>query len=243
MEVLPCIFPTGHSQIASLITVVHAESGNGYDLLWRVMELAVPGVDPAIQASAPIWNGDDIFDFCLAFVLYFRLMAKKGLVHDEQTKSISFLQVIREPAYVDVITTLHAHIDTFQSPDLGYLPPHLCMIGLATQMHKNVRAQVRDIFPCVHRAMEYPSPSIQGYEPNQLSLMDGAKLVYTATTADLSAMTLSRGGSQEDSWSANMFRQGRSGEGPRDPAGRGRYAHPNRNRSTWDPNVVCAACK
>jgi hypothetical protein len=135
------------------------------------------------------------FDFCLAFVLYFRLMAKKGLVHDERTKSVSFLQAIREPAYIDVITTLHAHIDTFQSPAFGYLPPHLCMMGLATQMHKNAQARVREIFPRVHRAMGYPSPSIQGYELNQLSQMDCAKSVHTVTTADLSAMTLSRGGS------------------------------------------------
>ena len=99
MEILPRILPTGHSQMASLITVVRAESGNGYDLLWRVMELAVPGFDPAIQASAPIWNGEDIFDFCLAFILYFRLMAKKVLVHDDRTKSITFLQAVREPAY------------------------------------------------------------------------------------------------------------------------------------------------
>jgi hypothetical protein len=147
MEILPRLLPNTDSQIASLIMVVRAESDNGYDLLWRVMELVVPGFDPAIQASAPIWNGDDIFDFCLAFVLYFRLKAKKGLVHNDCTKSITFLQAIREPVYVDVITTLHAHVDTFQSPDFGYLPPHLCMMGLATQMHKNAKARVRDIYP------------------------------------------------------------------------------------------------
>jgi hypothetical protein len=94
MEILPRLLPTTDSQIASLITVVRADSSNGYDLLWRVMELVVPGFDPAIQASAPIWIGEDIFDFCLAFVLYFRLMAKKGLVHDDRTKSITFLQAI-----------------------------------------------------------------------------------------------------------------------------------------------------
>jgi hypothetical protein len=222
MEILPRLLPNTDSQIVSLITVVRAESGNGYDLLWRVLELTVPGFDPAIQVSAPVWMGEDTFDFsCLAFVLYFRLMAKKGLVHDERTKSITFLQAIREPAYVDVITTLNAHIDTFQSQDFGYLPPHLCMMGLATQMHKNAKARIRDIFPSVCRALGYPSPSIQGFVPHQLGLMDNPKSFFTATTLDLSVMTLSRGSSRDDGRSVNASLPGRPRGGPWEPAGRG----------------------
>jgi hypothetical protein len=172
MEVLPCLLPDTDSQVTSLVTVVRAESNNGFDLLWRVLELAVPGFDPSLQINAPVWMGDDIFDFCLDFVLYFRLQAKKGLVHDERTKSIMFLQAVREPAYVDVITTLNAHIDTYLSKhDFGYLPPNLCMMGLATQMHKNARARVRDVVPRVarrlawHQEVWHPStpPEIQGF--------------------------------------------------------------------------------
>jgi hypothetical protein len=77
----------------------------------------VPRFDPAIQINAPTWIGDDIFEFCLLFILYFRLLVKKGLVRDERTKSITFLQAVQEPAYVDIITTLQAHVDTFQSED------------------------------------------------------------------------------------------------------------------------------
>ncbi len=86
--------------------------------------------------------GDDIFNFCLSFVLYFHLLVKKGLVCNEHTKSITFLQAIQEPAYVDVITRLQAHIDTFQSDNFGYLPPNLCMMGLAAQMNKNAKVWV-----------------------------------------------------------------------------------------------------
>ncbi len=183
MEILPRLLPTTDSQVASLITVVGAKSSNGYDLLWRVLELAVPGFDPAIQVSAPVWMGDDIFEFCLAFVLYFRLMSKKGLVHDDHTKSITFLQAIREPAYVNVITTLHAYIDTFQSEDFGYLPPHLCMMGLAAQMHKNARARVRDIFPTARCMHGFQDPLIQGFVPPQVYRLDNTfpmrGLVYT----------------------------------------------------------------
>ena len=117
---------------------------------------------------------DDIFDFCLLFVLYFRLQAKKGLIHDERTKSITFLQAVWDPAYADVITTLQAHIYTFLSKhDFGYLPPNLCMMGLAGQMHKNAQARARDVLPRVARRLHRyqddwttPTPDIQGYHPH-----------------------------------------------------------------------------
>ncbi len=81
-------------------------------------------------------------------------MGKKGLLHDERTKSITFLQAVWEPAYVDVITTLQAHIDTFLSKeDFRYLPPNLCMMGLAGQMNKNARARIRDVVPRVARPL------------------------------------------------------------------------------------------
>jgi hypothetical protein len=89
MEVLPCLLPDVDSQVTSLVTVVWAELNNGYDLLWRVLELIVLGVDPSLQLSAPVWMGDDIFDFCLSFVLYFRLQLKRGLDHDDRTKSLT----------------------------------------------------------------------------------------------------------------------------------------------------------
>ena len=164
MEVLPRLLPELDSQVTSLVTVVRAKSNNGFDLLWRILELAVPGFDPSLQILAPVWLGDDIFDFCLLYVLYFRLQAKKGLVHDERTKSLTFLQAVREPAYVDVITTLQAHIDTYLSKhDFGHLPPYLCMMGLATQMNKNARARVRDILPRVARRLAWDT---DGWHPS-----------------------------------------------------------------------------
>ena len=170
MEVLPWLLPTSDSQVTSLVMVVRAESNNGFDLLWRVLELTVPGFDPALQISARVWFGDDIFDFCLSYVLYFCLQAKKGLVHDERTKSLTLLQAVREPAYVDVITTLQAHIDTYLSKlDFGYLPPNLWMMGLAAQMNKNVWAWVCEVLPRVARWLAYQdgwhplTPEIQVY--------------------------------------------------------------------------------
>ncbi len=54
MEVIPCSLPTFDSQVTLLVTVVCAESNNWYGLLWRVMELLVPGFNPTLQISAPV---------------------------------------------------------------------------------------------------------------------------------------------------------------------------------------------
>ncbi len=149
MEVLPCLLPMLDSLEVSLVTVVQAESNKGYDFLWWVMELAVLGFNPTMQIIAPVWMGEDIFEFCLSYVLYFCLQVKKGHLYDDCTKSITFLQTVHDPAYIDVITTLLAHIDTFQSKDFIYLPPTLCMMGLAAQMNKHARARVRDVLSCM----------------------------------------------------------------------------------------------
>ena len=53
MEILPCLLPDRDSQVALMVTVVRAISSNRFDLLWRVLELAVPGFDPSIQISPP----------------------------------------------------------------------------------------------------------------------------------------------------------------------------------------------
>jgi hypothetical protein len=123
MEVLPRLLPRSDTQISTLINMVRMESGNGFDLLWRVMALSVPGFDPTRQVTIPMWDDADIFDFALSFLLYFRLLAKKGVVQDDRTNSISFLNAITEPAYADTITTLMTCITNYASGlDDGYLP-------------------------------------------------------------------------------------------------------------------------
>ena len=264
MEILPRLLPESDSQVASLVTVVRAESNNGFDLLWRILELAVPGFDPSLQISAPVWLDDDIFDFCLSFVLYFRLQAKKGLIHDERTKSITFLRAVRDPAYADVITTLQAHIDTFLSKhDFGYLPPNLCMMGLAGQMNKNAQARARDVLPRMARRLHWyqddwttPTPDIQGYSP-QVYRTDTPRdqrqyddRIIGPRTPDprMSGRNYGNGSNYGNGTPrANDRRPGNDrgpgGGRPGGNGGKGRYARPDHNRRPYDPNITCAACK
>jgi hypothetical protein len=78
MEVLPCLLPTTIPDVYSTLTTVGSESNNGFNLLWQILELAVPGFDPTAPILPPVWHRDsNVVEFCQAHLLYFRLQANK----------------------------------------------------------------------------------------------------------------------------------------------------------------------
>ena len=154
MELLPRLLPRTDTQVSSIVNMVRMEPGNGYDLLWRILALAVPGFDPTIQVKIPVWVEEDIFEFALSFLLYFRLQAKKGVVQDDRTQSISFLNAVNEPAYAGAITTLYTCVTNYTlGLEDGYLPANLCIMGLAMQLHANARTRAQSILPRVCRTL------------------------------------------------------------------------------------------
>jgi len=151
------------------------ETGNGYDLLWRVLALAVPGFDPTIQVKIPVWMEEDIFEFALSFLLFFCLQAKKGVVQDDRTHSISFLNAINEPSYADAITTLYTMVTNYNSgPDDGYLPVNLCIMGLATQLHANARTRAQAVIPRVNRTLG----DITGTRDSRIAIQDSPMVAH-----------------------------------------------------------------
>ncbi len=56
MEVLPCLLPTTDADVQSAIAAVSFESNNDFDLLWRILESAVPGFDPTVAILPPVWH-------------------------------------------------------------------------------------------------------------------------------------------------------------------------------------------
>ncbi len=154
MEVLPCLLPCSISHVTTAVLITCAENGNGFTLLWEILALSVPGFDPTLQILAPILEDFlNILDFCHAFLLYFRLQAKLGLFHDDRKRSCTFLWAIQHMEYVDVVTILQTHVETYMDSmseyDSGYLPSHLCLVGLAQRIDKNWQSRVRDILPRV----------------------------------------------------------------------------------------------
>jgi hypothetical protein len=67
LELLPCLLPKTNDKVSSIINMARMESNNGYDLLWRILELTVPGFDPTFPVKIPTWSDEGIFDFATLF--------------------------------------------------------------------------------------------------------------------------------------------------------------------------------
>ena len=222
MELLPCLLDT---QVSSLINMVCMESGNGYDLLWRVMALLVPGFDPTLQVKIPVWDDDNIFDFVLSFLLYFHLQAKKGVVQDDRTNSISFLNAITEPAYANAITTLMTCITNYVSGlDDGYFPPNLCIMGLATQLHTNARTRAHAVIPRVRRTL---GMSVE--ERDHGAIIQGSPRVARLADERAPFRDSHRGRGDSRQGASHPFVQGGRGNGRTECPSRGRFTCPDRN--------------
>ena len=171
MDILPRLLPTTSTEITSAAATVGFESNNGYDLLWRVLELTVPGFDPAVPILPPTWHWDsDMFNFCHAHLLYFRLQAKKNNYFDARTCTSIVLRAIADSKYADIVTLLQAQVDSFRSTDGddGYLPHHLRLSGIATLINTNAKARVRDFASlCINRAIISSSDGASAYGLDQ----------------------------------------------------------------------------
>ena len=146
LELLPRLLPKTNDEVSSIINMVRMELNNGYNLLWRILELTVPGFDPTFPVKIPTWSGEGIFDFAHAFQLYYRLLSKKGDYHDDKTRSTTFVQAIDDYTFADLITTLLTCINNYFSvDDDGYLPGSLCIMGLAHQLNKAAKLRARSV--------------------------------------------------------------------------------------------------
>jgi hypothetical protein len=144
MEILPWLIPgSTSSQVNAALALVCYESSNGYDHLWRILELTIPGFDPVISIQIPVWTGvDNIFSFAQEVLLYFRLQEKINFHFDNQRCSSIFLRAIQYSEFADTPTVLQTQINSFRFEyNDRFLPPHLHFHGLATSIHQNSLAQ------------------------------------------------------------------------------------------------------
>ena len=80
LEVLPRLLPLSNTEVNALVSAVSNASRNGYDLLWQILELYVPGFDPTVPIAQPVWSRDSsILEFCQSHLLYFCLQTKKNV--------------------------------------------------------------------------------------------------------------------------------------------------------------------
>ena len=255
MDVLPRLLPLRVSEVESAIFSVGVDSNNGFDLMWRILELAVPGFKSMNPVQVPAWNSEtDVLSFCRAHLLYFRLQAKHNMFFSARTQTNMFLRNIQPSEYADVVTTLQSQVNAYLAEDDdGYLPANLCINGIATAIYMNASARVRDVglaSPRVRRVAgdwdsnpvfddELPLCGVQGYCPRVYRVEQGQDRFRRPYDREGPA---GRGGRGFD---RDMAGRGR-GDVARDswrPSPRDRSIRPDLRRRTFLPGVQCAACK
>jgi hypothetical protein len=192
MDMLPRLLPQKEPLVESAFFSVSVESNNCFDLLWRILELAVPGFKSMNPVQVPSWTPhSDVLSFCHEHFLYFRLQSKHNMFFSACTQTNIFLRNIQLSEYADVFTTLQSQVNAYLADDdEGYLPANLCINAIATAIHTNTSARVRDVgfvpprvrrfagdwdsnlFPPVHDA-ELPLCAVQGYSPRVYRVEQG----------------------------------------------------------------------
>ena len=246
MELLPWLLPVTLSpQVSAVLASVRYESNNGYDYLWRVLELAVPGFDPTVSITVPSWaDADNIFHFAQAYLLYFRLHAKLNFHYDDRTRSGIFLRAIQFSEFADTVTTLQSHVNSFREEfEDGYLPPHLRLHGLATSIHQNTQARLRDIATPRARRLDDNFSRVQGVPICHRIGRDGTPRGGGFKDRGADRTDRACGRFDDDQHRGGHSTPPSGARGGRPPRGRGQLARPDRNRRPFLPDVQCAACK
>jgi hypothetical protein len=256
MELVPRLIPSSLSpQVNALLALVWFESNNGYDYLWRILELTVPGFDPTIPIKVPTWSdADNIFHFAQAFLLFFRLQAKVKFHYDDRTRSGMFLCLVQYTEFADSVTTLLLHVNSYwQEFDNGYLPAHLRLHGLATSIHQTTQGRLCDIASPRVRFLQHDKyngrsdGSASGTSPQIQSVPKVQRLERQRGHAQDAQHRGRGGGGEHCEGDSHSGRNDRNSAGTpargRAPRGPGRLTCPDRNRRPFLPDVQCDACK
>jgi hypothetical protein len=230
------------------------ESNNGYNYLWRVLELTVPGFDPVISIKIPQWlDCNDIFQFSQAYLLYFCLQAKMHYHFTNRTRSGIFLCAIQYSDYADTVTTLQSHLNSYRKDyDTGFLPPHLILHGLAESIHLNAQACLQDVVSPQIRRLDFGQSLIQGLPPPTLhyptiNCLGCSKRTGVGFCDHDGGGGHPRGNRDGTCNGQNGFPCGpdpRTASGQsHTPQGPGHLARTDQNRHSFLPDIQCAACK
>jgi hypothetical protein len=143
MDFLPCLIPGSlSSRINATLAAVQNESNNGYNYLWRVLELTVPGFDPVISIQTLQWlDCNDIFQFSKLYLLYFCLQAMMHYHFTNCMRSGIFFCAIQYSNYADTVTLPSSHMSTIsrRTTTWGSYPPIsncMALLRVSTSMHK-----------------------------------------------------------------------------------------------------------
>jgi hypothetical protein len=244
LEILPRLLPTSNTKVMAIVSAVLNALRNGYNLLWRILELFVPSFDPTVPIAEPLLTRDStILEFCQSHLLYFHLQVKKNVFFMARDCTNIFLCAIAPLEYADIVTMIQMSINTYRHPDDGgHLPDQFLLNEIAMLIHNNAKHCVRGIHtPWLNRVAipeytwddRYNSDKplfciVQGYCP-QVNCIDCQNDRAPHGNRGATPRFGNRYGNRKDR--------------PLAGTPQGRYNRPNQRRRPFKPGVQCAACK
>ncbi len=171
LEILPRLLPTTNTEVMAIVSAVLKASKNGYNLLWQILKLFVPGFDPTVPIAQPQWTRDsNILEFCQGHLLYFWLQAKKNVFFTVRNHTNIFLRAVTPLEYANIITMIQTSVDTYRHPDNdGNLPDQFHLNKIVMLILNNVKHHVRDIHtPQINRVMIPKQMWDNGYNSDNL---------------------------------------------------------------------------
>jgi hypothetical protein len=244
LEILPRLLPMSNTEVTAIVSAVLNASRNGYNLLWRILELFVPGFDPMVPIVQPLWMRDStILEFCQSHLLYFCPQAKKNVFFTARNRTNIFLCAVTPSEYTDIVTTIQTSVDTYWHPDNdGHLLDQICLNEIAMLIHNNAKYRVRDIHtPWINHVTlsEYTwDNGYDSYKPLFCILQGYYPQVNHIEHQNDCALHGNCGATPR-------FGDLYGGHKDRPSAGtpQGRYNRPNQRRQPFKPGVQFAACK
>ena len=238
------------TRMDATLAAVQSESNNGYDYLWCVRELYMPGFVPIVPIHPPQWaDSNDVFHFAQAYLLFFQLKGKMLYHYTNRTWSGIFLRAFLHSNYADTVTLLQSHVNSYREENnTRFLPPHLRVHGLAESIHQNAQSRMRDIASPRIRRLDIETSPIQG-PPHSPTVYRYEQQDRPGAPRDRE-VTGGRGRDQDRqnvSWGDDQRGNDRSrqhhGPGPDRPRQQRGPPRPDRNCRPYLADVQCAACK
>ena len=134
------------NNINAALVSVKSTTKCGYDFLWQILRLTVPGFNPATTAQVPLWQfNSDILEFAKDFLMYFRLQRLLRTPHTDSARSLMFLHAIKGSEYIESVNVLVTAVENivFADPTAEKpLPDHLQLHNLAQRLSSSTRTRL-----------------------------------------------------------------------------------------------------
>jgi hypothetical protein len=256
------LIPRGLDKTGSLDEIMRLENEkadpNGYAMLWKLLKECVSAFNPdAIQVTWPTYLDDmALFEFTRCFVLTQRLCAQKGAAVLPRGAALAYLDEVSRATgnqYQAAVMLLRSKV--MDLPRKGQLPKGLTINDMAAFIAKSNKTPEDPTLqvPLIHKTHtpdpstitgstqpstattpnHYPTPSPEVPIPRHL-LQQRTTIPWTMTPAKMQGLSPHR-------YEVNqVYRNGTKKRSVPSPK-RGE-ANPQRLK-TFDPNILCGACK